>query len=160
MTQTYAKQPSVKTVQAFITRENVIDVFERASVPKEFDLLSIDIDGNDYWVWKALGTTYRPRLVIIECNGAHPPPKRWVMEYNPVHAWQHDNYYGASLQSLTDLGKSMGYSLIGVESARVNAFFLRTELLERSGFPAVTPADAYRAPRHVFPERVGPFVEI
>ena len=160
LTETYAKHPSVKTVQAFITRENVIDVFSRAAVPKEFDVLSIDIDGNDYWVWKALGAVYRPSLVIIEVNGMHPPPERWVMEYNPAHTWQHDNYYGASLQSLSDLGKSMGYSLIGVESAGVNAFFLRTELLERSGFPALTPAIAYRKPRHVFPERVGPFVEI
>lgn len=160
LTQTYKQSPGVRTVQAFITRENVRQTFAAANIPYEFELLSIDIDGNDYWIWEEIATAHRPTLVIVEINGVHKPPKRWVMEYNPAHIWQRDSYYGASLQSLSDLGKRLGYSLLGVERAGVNAFFLRDDALERSGFPVRTPKEAWRPPRWIHRERAGPFLEI
>ncbi|MGH7716056.1 MAG: hypothetical protein ACREML_08680, partial [Vulcanimicrobiaceae bacterium] len=117
-------------------------------------------DGNDYWIWEEIAKAYRPAMVIVEINGVHKPPKRWVMEYNPAHIWQRDSYYGASLQSLSDLGNRLGYALLGVERAGVNAFFLRKGLLQRSGFPARTAEEAWRPPRWMHRERAGPFVEI
>ena len=63
----------VTVLNEMVSRENIAGLFRRANVPVEFDLLSIDIDGNDYWVWEAL-RAYRPRLVVIEYN-AHPRPR-------------------------------------------------------------------------------------
>jgi len=63
---------SPKTHAEFITAANIVTVFKKYKVPLNFDLLSIDIDGNDYWVWKALEGGYRPRVVIIEYNCNFP----------------------------------------------------------------------------------------
>jgi hypothetical protein len=147
-------------IQAFVTRENACELFSQAGIPQEFDLLSIDIDGNDYWVWEALAAHYRPRVVVIEINPAYPPPRRWVMEYNPTHAWRFDNYFGASLESMNALGKRLGYRLIGMESAGVNAFFVREDQLALTGFPELTPEQAFQTPRFRHPERLGPYLEI
>jgi glycosyltransferase involved in cell wall biosynthesis len=158
--ETYRATPRVKTIQAFVTRENACELFSQAGIPQEFDLLSIDIDGNDYWVWEALAAHYRPRVVVIEINPAYPPPRRWVMEYNPAHAWRFDNYFGASLESMNALGKRLGYRLIGMESAGVNAFFVREDQLALTGFPELTPMQAFQTPAFRHPERLGPYLEI
>jgi glycosyltransferase involved in cell wall biosynthesis len=158
--ESYRTVPRVKMIQAFVTRENACELFSQAGIPQEFDLLSIDIDGNDYWVWEALAAHYRPRVVVIEINPAYPPPRRWVMEYNPTHAWRFDNYFGASLESMNALGKRLGYRLIGMESAGVNAFFVREDQLALTGFPELTPEQAFQTPRFRHPERLGPYLEI
>lgn len=131
----------IAVAQAMITRENIGELFSRYRVPQEFDVLSIDVDGNDYWIWEQL-SAYRPRVVVIEYNAAFHPPRRWVMQYNPHHRWDHTSYYGASLQSLALLGKRLGYELICTDSHGVNAFFVRSDLLEGSG---LAPLDAERA---------------
>ncbi len=156
----YKTVERVKTEHAFITKENALEIFRCAGIPEEFDLLSIDIDGNDYWIWEALLENYRPRVVVMEVNGSYAPPQRWVMAYNPAHAWRHDNYYGASLQSLADLGARCGYGLVGMESAGVNAFFVRDDLVERCGFPALSAELAFRPPRHIHRPGAGPLVEV
>ena len=156
----YRATPRVRTLQAFVTRENACDLFAQAGIPQEFDLLSIDIDGNDYWVWEALAAHYRPRVVVIEINPAYPPPRKWVMEYNPTHVWRFDNYFGASLESMNALGKRFGYRLIGMESAGVNSFFIREDLLALTGFAELTAEQAFQTPRFRHPERLGPYLEI
>ncbi|WP_102275729.1 FkbM family methyltransferase [Cytobacillus massiliigabonensis] len=130
-----------------VTVENINLIFNQNNVPAEFDLLSIDIDGNDYWIWKEL-SNYKPRVVVIEYNYAYPPPRKWVMVYNPSHNWNGTDYFGASLTSLTELGKQMGYSLLGTDFSGVNAFFIRNDLLQQSGFPEKTPEDAYNSFKH------------
>lgn len=132
----------VITRNEFITAENIADIFRSADVPTEFDLLSIDIDGNDYWAWKALAE-YKPRVVVIEYNCYYVPPQKWVLKYNPTHEFQDTTYYGASLTSLAILGEQLGYSLVGTESRGVNAFFIRNDELEKSGFKKLTPKEAY-----------------
>ncbi len=154
---TYADLPAVRTVQAFVTAENIATLFAEHGVPREFDLLSIDIDGNDYWVWEALAA-YRPRAVVIEYNGAHPPPERWVMAYNPDHRWGDDTYYGASLASLAALGARLGYALIGTDRRGINAFFVRGDLLGAAGFPRRTPAEAFHPNAVGHRPGEGPFV--
>ena len=151
----YAALPSVRCVHALVTRENIASVFAANDVPQDLDLLSIDVDGNDYYLWEALAE-YRARVVIIEINPAFPPPQRWVMAYNPDHTWQHDDYYGASLASLTALGNRLGYALLGIDSHVVNAFFIRRELLDVAGFPERKPEDIYHAPPVDQPHRDGP----
>lgn len=155
----YRELTEVQTIAAFVSRENVVALFRAANVPTEFDLLSIDVDGNDYHLWEALAD-YRPRVVVIEFNAAYPPPRRWVMAYNPEHTWRHDDYYGASLASYAALGERLGYSLLGAGSNDVNAFFVRSDLLPHVGFPARSPEAAFHAPRLHFPHRDGPSLEL
>lgn len=109
--------------------DNIEKSFEDANVPSEFDLLSIDIDGNDYWVWKAI-THFNPRVIICEYNGRFGPDIQWVMEYNPHHIWKGSCYFGASLKSYQILAKQKGYTLVGCTLSGVNAFFVRNDLIK------------------------------
>ena len=102
-------------------------------MPEEPDLVSIDVDGNDYWIWRAL-TGYRPRLVIVEYNGAIDPRERRVMPYTPGFRWDGTSDYGASLGALEELAAEKGYRLVHTELAGVNAFFVREDLV--GGLPA------------------------
>jgi hypothetical protein len=142
----YRSHPRVTLVNAFVDRDSIGQVFAQAGVPREFDLLSIDVDGNDYWIWQAL-RDYRPRVVVIEYNAFHPPPERWVIAYNPSHRWDGTTYFGASLASLGELGRSLGYALLGTTSNGVNAIFLRRDLLGGAGFPEKTAQEAYHRNR-------------
>jgi hypothetical protein len=119
---------SVRIREEWVTRDNVPNVFESEHVPSDFDLLVIDIDGNDYWVWQAL-SAYRPRVVVIEYNAAYLPGRRWIMPYNPHHRFDGTRHYGASLDALVELGERLGYWLVGCESVGINAFFVRRELV-------------------------------
>jgi hypothetical protein len=112
----------------FITAANIEDLFREGNVPTELDLLSIDIDGNDYWVWQAI-TNYRPRVVILEYNAIYPPESSWVMQYNPSHQWKYNSHVGSSLKALEKLGHQQGYKLVGCSFSGVNAFFVREDLL-------------------------------
>ncbi|TGU44557.1 hypothetical protein EN829_071795, partial [Mesorhizobium sp. M00.F.Ca.ET.186.01.1.1] len=96
----------------------------------------------DYWVWQALAA-YKPRVVIIEYNASFPPPQKMVVAYDPSFAWNGTTYFGASLTSLAELGKKLGYALIGTDSRGVNAFFVRRELLGLARFAERTPQEAY-----------------
>jgi hypothetical protein len=153
---TYADAPAVRLVNAYVTAENIAGLFAANGVPTELDLLSIDIDGNDYWVWEALAA-YRPRVVVIEYNATHPPPERWVMTYDPAHRWGDDTYYGAGLASLAALGARLGYALIGTEVRGVNAFFVREDVLPATGFPRLGAAEAYHPPTVGHRPGDGPF---
>ena len=113
-----------------ITADNINTVFEKYKVPHHLDLLSIDIDYNDFYVWKALDDKYRPRLVVIEYNASHLPTEDKVVEYNPAYFWDGSNYYGASILALYNLAREKGYSLIYAENRGVNLFFLRDDLID------------------------------
>jgi hypothetical protein len=134
---------NVKLVQARVQPDNVERLFAEAGVPAEPDLVSIDIDGNDYWVWRSL-ERYRPRVVIIEYNPYYEPPERWVMTYNPAHEWDGTTYYGASLESLYWLGKDKGYELLCCDSQGNNAFFVERGLYDRFGIADNAPQKLYR----------------
>ncbi len=156
----YRSSP-IEVRTAYVTRASIVEIFRSASVPEEFDLLSIDIDGNDFWVWEALDA-YRPRLVVIEYNASIPPDRFWVMRYDAAYIWKKTLYYGASLRALVHLGEKKGYALIGTDSAGVNAFFVRRDLLSAAGFPERSPEDVYRKPGGIwrlFPAQDGPCVD-
>jgi predicted SAM-dependent methyltransferase len=102
-----------------ITPENVNEVFKKLLVPQKPDLVSIDIDGMDYWVWKAL--KYQPRVILIEYN---PLRKSGVQEYKEDWIWTEDTpEYGASKEEMIKLGKVKGYKLIAENEE--NLFFER-----------------------------------
>lgn len=166
----YAGFPRVKLDQRFITAENICQIFENNGVPDRFDLLSIDIDGNDFWVWRAL-KGYRPRVVTIEYNASHPPSEFWVMKYNPEHRWDSTWYFGASLTSLWRLGSNLNYALVGTDRHGVNAFFVAREDLSGPfpglGLTELTPEKAYHAPGFLnqwgtigHPPGDGPFLRV
>jgi hypothetical protein len=70
----------------FITRDNIEGIFNKNDVPENLDLLSVDIDGNDYWIWKAI-SNYKPRVVVVEYNSTINPTREWIMPYNENRVW-------------------------------------------------------------------------
>jgi hypothetical protein len=111
-----------------VTAENVNALFDRYGVPQRFDLLSIDIDGNDYWVWKAI-SGHCARVAVIEYNAHFALETAKTMPYDPAHEWDKTGYHGASLAALRKLGRELGYSLVYTNAYGANAFFvLRSEL--------------------------------
>jgi len=112
----------------FIDAENIEPLFEKYGVPEKFDLLSIDIDGNDYWVWKAI-ERFRARVVLMEYNIFFSLDAPLTMPYNAKHLWDDSVYHGASLAAFRKLGIEKGYALVYCESYAPNAFFVdRAEL--------------------------------
>lgn len=124
---------------SFITPDNIEDIFDEFNVPKELDLLSIDIDTTDYWVRKAI-TNYKPRVLIMEYNAAFFPPIVWIKKKSET-IWNGDTNMGASLQALHDLNKLKGYSLVGCDFNGVNAFFVRDDCYDESLFEEDTSAE-------------------
>ncbi|MGH9351339.1 MAG: hypothetical protein ACRD2G_04135 [Terriglobia bacterium] len=138
--------------QRMVTVENVESLFAAASLPPEFDLLSIDIDGNDYWVWEKI-QRFGPRAVVIEYNATFPASCDWVMEYNPKAAWDGTVNFGASLMALERLGRSKGYNLVGCTLTGVNAFFVREDLARDRFLEPFTAENHYEPPRYYLASR-------
>ncbi len=125
---TFIRPPTI--VQSWVTAENVNDLISGHSFAGEIDLLSIDIDGIDYWLWKAI-TVVQPRVVVIEYNGIHGPDLAVTVPYDPhfvLDTSQTPYYCGASLAALVKLGRSLGYRFVGTPRSQVNAVFVRADL--------------------------------
>jgi len=128
----YCKSSKIQCKKAAVTPANINELFAAAKVPKRFGVLSIDIDGQDYWVWKALDNAYQPDLVVMEFNGALDSTSL-VVEEEGIPQGALTATWGASLAALTDLAKKKGYRLVHIEMAGVNAFFIREKtIVEKS----------------------------
>ncbi|HEX5052125.1 MAG TPA: hypothetical protein VFZ65_10155 [Planctomycetota bacterium] len=136
--------PDAEIHAAWITRENIEALLDAHGVPAEPDLLSIDLDGNDYWVWQAIAR--RPRVVVVEYNANLPADRAVTMRYDARHRWDGSDHYGASLPALVQLGRDKGYTLVHCTQAGVNAFFVRDDLLPPG--ERVPTAMLYRAPNY------------
>lgn len=130
-----------------VTRDNIEELIIRAGVQDELDLLSIDLDGNDYHVLQRM-ESLRPRAIVLEYNASYRPPVRWVMAYDETHCWDGTNYFGASLNAYDDLLRSRGYSLVGCNLAGFNAFFVRNDCLEDRFEGPFTVEHHYEPPRY------------
>jgi len=139
----YGQARNVQLCHEHVQPDTVNALLAQAGAPTDFDLLSLDIDGNDYWVWQGL-TDFQPRIVIVEYNPYYAPPERWVMCFNPEHAWDGSTYYGASLESLYHLGKRKGYELVCCDDMGNNAFFVRRDLYRRLGIANNSPSVLFR----------------
>lgn len=137
----------LKIACRFITAENIENLFREADVPEEFDLLSIDIDRNDYHVWKAIHS-YRPRVVIIEYNAIFRPGCDFIVPYDPAATWDKTSNFGAGLESLYQLGLKKGYQLVACCFSGTNAFFVREDLTGNHFEGPYTPANHYEPPRY------------
>jgi hypothetical protein len=139
---------NLKAEHVFITKDNINDVILRNGIPKDIGLLSIDIDGNDYWIWDAI-TEVKPRIVISEFNALFGPFEKVSIPYK--HDFVRDSfhysniYYGASLAALEFLGKQKGYSLVGINSTGNNAFFVCNEYCKN--FKVLTSTELFRIPQ-------------
>lgn len=142
---------SINLHKEFITAENINELFDKYNTPEEFDLLSIDIDFNDFHVWKALDSRFSPKVVIIEYNASHLPTEDLVVVYNASTTWDGSNYYGGSLLAFARLGKEKGYSLVNTDKLGVNAIFVRDDLIagNPSIFSNINNVEAlYHAPQY------------
>lgn len=101
----------------------------KSLMPQEFGVLSIDIDGNDYHIWKALCSGeygLKPAVCVIECQMLRPESGPWIMGYDEEYVWPHNNNEcGANPDAMKALGYEMGYCFLGIPSGSVNAFFVR-----------------------------------
>lgn len=96
----------------------------------EIDLWTLDIDGNDYWVFEEFDATKNnPRVIMLEYNAKFKPPMEWAKGYDPNHKFDKSDYMGASLQSLTRLADKKGYALVGCGITGANAYYVRKDLL-------------------------------
>lgn len=114
-------------VQGMITAENAADLVGANGISADIDFLSIDVDRNTYFVWKALAAL-RPRVVAVEYNALLPADLAWTVEYDANKWWNGTSYFGASLKALELLGTSLGYSLVACDIAGINAFVVRNDL--------------------------------
>jgi len=139
--------------QAIVTAENIDALLTESGVPTEFDLLSLDVDRNTYWVWAAMAR-YRPRIVVIEYNAAFPPGVDWKVEYRPEAQWKGTSYFAASLKALELLGREMGYALVGCNFTGVNAFFVREDLCADHFAQPFTAENHYEPARYYLSPRL------
>jgi hypothetical protein len=127
----------------FITRENINSLIEEAGFDGRIGLLSIDVDGNDYWVWEAV-TAVDPAIVIVEYNGIFGSHEAVTIPYQADFVRQDAHYsylyWGTSLPALCHLAERKGYAWIGCNSAGNNAYFVRNEYASAFQLP-VLPAD-------------------
>lgn len=113
--------------ETLVTAENITGTLAELNAPTEFDLLSLDIDRNTYFLWKAL-KHLRPRVLVIEYNSTYPPQVEWTVDYRADFMYNCTSYMGASLKAYEKLGAELGYALVGCELSGINAFFVRKDL--------------------------------
>jgi len=136
----------VNLVKEMVTPDNINRILETNHVTGDIDLLSIDIDSSDYWVWKAV-SVIKPRVVVIEYNGAlgntDPITIPYTPDFDRFKAHEAGYYYGTSVKAAVKLGEAKGYVFVGCESSGgVNAFFIRKDVAEGK-FSAVSPDQAF-----------------
>jgi len=123
---------NLKAECAFIDRDNINQLISSNGIYGDIGLLSIDIDGNDYWVWEAI-TCVTPRIVICEYNNLFGASAQVTIPYDPrfvrTRAHYSNLYWGASLAALAELAGKKGYALVCSNSAGNNAFFVRSDVL-------------------------------
>lgn len=140
--------------QAFVDRENIATLFSAAGVPKDLDLLSLDIDQNTYYAWQGL-RDWKPRVMVVEYNASIPAHIDWRCNYDPKRTWDGSANFGASLKAFEKLGRELGYTLVHAEILGANSFFVRNDLV---GDHFDGPFDAethYEPPRYELLHRTG-----
>ncbi|MDX6373880.1 MAG: hypothetical protein QOD98_2868 [Nocardioidaceae bacterium] len=130
--------------QAWVTAENVAEILSHAGFGDPLDLLVVDLDGMDYWVWKALGHL-RPRVVVTEVNPGLGD-ERVTLTYDPEFVRPAQvPFASTSLPAMVALGEELGYRFVGTERFGINAFFVREDLAV-DHLPGVTPSEALLVP--------------
>lgn len=131
-------------VTAWITRDNINDLIKNAGFYGDVGILSVDIDGNDYWVWERI-SVINPVIVVVEWNSVFGPDHAISIPYSEDFdrgtAHYSNLYWGASIQAFNHLAERKGYALMGSNTAANNLFFVRRDRLGRLN--PLTPHQAY-----------------
>jgi len=119
----------------WVTKENCTalasELFQRISI-RQVDFLSIDLDGNDIYIFEELlQHGLRPAVILVEYNGKFPPPIRWQIKYDPEHRWDGSDYQGASLQAFLDVAERYEYILVCCNVTGANAYFIRSDFQQK-----------------------------
>jgi hypothetical protein len=134
----------ITAVEAFIDRDNINSLLRDNGFSGELGLLSIDIDGNDYWVWERIDVV-QPVIVVVEYNSVFGGERAVTVPYDPgfyrTSAHYSNLYWGSSVAALCTLGKRKGYEFIGCNSAGNNAYFVRRDRL--GPLRAIAPEEGY-----------------
>jgi hypothetical protein len=162
----YIEGSQLKLIESLVTAENINKLIASAGLGGEIDLLGIDIDNNDYWVWKAIDAV-NPRVVAIEYNPTLRPPLSLVVPYRPDAQWDGTNYFGASLEALVRLARSKGYRIVGCNISGGNAFFVRNDLGPGAFLEPATAEEHFEPARYYFAmlngghrPRLGTYVQV
>lgn len=149
----YARGPETRLhppifIQSWVTRENVNDIIKNNGFRGEIDLLSLDLDGVDFWIWDAIDCI-QPRVVVAEVQNIWPADVAVTVPYNPQFQAEYTpdgvDYGGASLLAFVRLARQKGYRLVGCQRYGYNAFFVR-EPIGESLLPEVSSADCLKHP--------------
>ncbi|MBS1643311.1 MAG: FkbM family methyltransferase [Bacteroidetes bacterium] len=139
----------LRVINKFITKDNINELIASYTNEKDIGILSIDIDGNDYWVLQAIEKV-KPRILICEYNGFFGSAFKITVPYkdNFIRKNEHKShvYFGASLAALVDLAHQKGYDFVGCGAQGVNAFFVRKDL--NHPFKKFDLKTGYRKPLH------------
>lgn len=117
----------LKVSNYFITAENINQLLSESLVPKDIEVLSLDLDLNTYHIWEKIEVT-NPKVVIIEYNGFYPIQSDWIAKYDKLGYWDGGINMGASLKALVALSEKKGYRLIGCDLSGTNGFFIKKNL--------------------------------
>jgi hypothetical protein len=123
----------LKIMNEFVDVNNINKILEISGIKPEIDLLSLDIDGNDFHILRNI-TAISPRVIVLEYNAKYQSNIDWVMEYNSKHISDKTSYFGASLKAFENLMIKKGYNLVGCSVTGANAFFVRKDLISEEIF--------------------------
>jgi hypothetical protein len=142
----YTKSYPPQILNQEVSVSNINRILEENNCPQDVGLLSIDIDGIDYYIWESI-TFVKPKVVVIEFNRILGPNKSISVPYSEDFYENQDNFYyqGAALSAFEKLAKSKGYDLVGCNRRGYNAFFVRSEL-NQGIFPIVSVKDCFSKP--------------
>jgi hypothetical protein len=150
LTQVFAqpiKDQRLVAAREFFTAETAAGILKKHKVPRQFDLLSLDIDRNTSWVWRSLHE-FAPRVVVVEYNASIPPQDEWEIPYRADAGWEGTIRFGAGLRTLQALGEQFGYALVGCDLSGTNAFFVRKDLAADKFEEPFTAENHYEPPRY------------
>ena len=139
------KAQRLKVENVFINKNNINAIISKNIECEEIDLLSVDIDGNDFHILNSI-TCIKPRVVVIEYNAKFVPPVLFCIDYNASHKWERDDYFGASLKFLESNLKD--YYLVGCNITGTNAFFVRKDLTKDNFFEPFSAENHYEPARY------------
>jgi hypothetical protein len=138
---------NLRAEDAFVTRENVDTLLTDFGFLGDLGLLSVDVDGNDYWVFNAI-TVVRPRIAVVEYNHRFGPTRSVTIPYDPGFVRRHDDpswlVCGTSLAAIVKAAHRKGMSLVGCNSFGNNAFLVRDDV-KPAWMPALTAEEGFVA---------------
>ena len=102
------------------------DILKKTTIPVDFDFLSIDIDGNDLWIWDSI-KKYNPKVVMVEYNSNFDSSQSLCIKYDPLHRHDLDAYYSATVGAYKKLADMKGYKLVGY-TLGLNLIFCRNDI--------------------------------